>query len=155
MNDLFSQFKSLLNEDEFKKLVEKSTEGFEHLTSGHHYKINYESLSGYKFLSNQEIKLQNINFISVCKHHLLPFHGTCDIEYKSNEKILGLSKIKEIVKKTALKLTLQEELTSELFQIFIKALNPLNLKITLKGKHACMMLQDQSIEEEIITIQTL
>ena len=154
VSDFFDKFENLLDQKEFKKLVEKSSEGFTHLTSGHHYKIDYEKINKYKFQSNQQIQLKNINFISLCKHHLLPFFGTCDIEYISREHILGLSTIKKIVQKTSLKLTIQEELTLELFEIFLKILNPLKLQITLKGKHTCMMLDSQSTMEEVITVQS-
>ena len=154
MSDFFDKFENLLEPQEFTKLIKKSSEGFAHLTSGHHYKIDYEKIHRYEFKSNQQIQLNNINFISLCKHHLLPFFGTCDIEYTSREHVIGLSTIKKIIQKISLQLTIQEELTITFFEIFLKILNPVKLQVTLKGKHTCMMLENQCSMEEVITTHT-
>lgn len=153
MNNFFEKFRNKLTSEDFSKLEKNSDQVFEILMSG--YDVDFSKLNKYEFSANQEISINGVSFISVCKHHLLPFFGTCSVNYISSDRIIGLSRIKEIIQTVSKKLTLQEDLTKEIFDILREILKPKMMKITIKAKHSCMMLKNLSLEEEIVTVQLL
>lgn len=153
MHNFFDKFKNYLSEKDYSKLLEKSQETFEFFTQGYH--LDTSTISSYSFESNQEICLEGINFISMCKHHFLPFFGTCSLTYIPSNQILGLSRIKTIIRILSRKLTIQEELTEEIFQCIIQILQPKELTIVLRTRHTCTMMENLCFSEEVITTKKL
>jgi GTP cyclohydrolase I len=151
MNEFFNKFEEFLDENDYLQLKEKSNEVVDFFTTGYYFKL--ENSDFYILQSTQEIYVQNINFISMCKHHFLPYFGTCSIKYTPSGKILGFSKIKLIVQNLAKKLTLQEDLTEEIFSFINKLLEPQRLEILIEAQHTCMMLENICIENKITTIR--
>jgi GTP cyclohydrolase I len=87
---------------------------------------------------NDIIKIKNINFSSLCEHHLLPFHGECSIGYIPNKLIMGLSKFSRIVQSLSKKLHLQERLTREIAESVFRILQPLGVVVEMNAVHSCM-----------------
>lgn len=85
--------------------------------------------------------VKDINFYSLCEHHLVPFFGTASIGYIPNEKILGLSKFARIVDVFARRLQVQERLTNEIMQTIQEVLDPLGCAIKIEAKHLCMSMR--------------
>ena len=146
--EILSNFQDYLTNEEIEKAIKKSSDGFEYLVSG--YNTNLDVLSqdaSYDFYSevedsqrNQEISIQSIKFISLCKHHLLPFFGSCDIIYCPNKKIIGFSRVVKIIQALSLRMQLQENLTKEIADILIKILEPKSLTVKIHAIHTCMMI---------------
>lgn len=87
------------------------------------------------------VLVKNIDFSSVCEHHLLPFVGEIHIAYIPREKILGLSKFARIVDKHAKKLQLQERLAKDILDDIQGTMNPLGIAIYIEAKHLCMNIR--------------
>lgn len=85
--------------------------------------------------------VRDIEFYSLCEHHILPFFGTVSIGYIPNGKIVGLSKLARIVNTVARKLQVQERLTAELCQAVKESLSPLGVIATCRASHLCMQMR--------------
>jgi GTP cyclohydrolase I len=87
------------------------------------------------------VVVKDINFYSLCEHHLVPFFGTASIGYIPEEKILGLSKFGRIVDVFAKRLQVQERLTNEIMQTVLTILEPRGCAIKIEAKHLCMSMR--------------
>lgn len=85
--------------------------------------------------------IRDIDFSSICEHHLLPFIGVVHIAYIPQDKIIGISKLARIVDKHAKKLQLQERMTSEIVQDIEQAVSPKGVAIYIEAKHLCMNIR--------------
>jgi GTP cyclohydrolase I len=105
---------------------------------------------------NELIIVQDINFSSICEHHLLPFFGTCNIGYIPKDKIFGLSKFPRLVEFLAKKMHLQERLTKEIAETVERFLDPQGVIVTIKSTHSCMCYRGiKSYDSKTQTIYTL
>lgn len=87
------------------------------------------------------IVLRDIEFSSLCEHHLLPFTGTCTVAYLPQGKVVGLSKIARIVDHCARRPQLQERLTRDIGDFLMRHLNPLGVAVQVQGQHQCMAIR--------------
>lgn len=112
-------------------------------------KAMLEMTGGYKddpyqyvklFTSNSSglVSIDNIEFSSLCEHHLLPFSGFVNISYIPSGKVLGLSKFARIVNVFARRLQLQEQMTQQIFDFLKETLKPKYLKVYSEATHGCM-----------------
>ena len=99
-------------------------------------KINYTT---FESTYDDIIIVKDIEFSSMCEHHLLPFFGVVHIAYIPNNKIIGLSKIARVVEKYAKRLQVQERMTEEILQDLRDNLNTNNIAIYVEAKHMCMV----------------
>ena len=99
-------------------------------------KINYTT---FESTYDDIIIVKDIEFSSMCEHHLLPFFGVVHIAYIPNNKIIGLSKIARVVEKYAKRLQVQERMTEEILQDLRDNLNTDNIAIYVEAKHMCMV----------------
>ena len=88
---------------------------------------------------NDIVMVKNIEFCSMCEHHLLPFYGQAHIAYIPNKKIKGLSKIARVVEKHSRKLQVQERMTEDILNELKEKLNTDNIAIYIEAKHMCMV----------------
>jgi len=79
----------------------------------------------------------NINFFSMCEHHLLPFFGTCAVVYKPNKYVAGLSKLTRLVDCFARRLQIQERMTQQIADALYEHLNPAGVLVICRAKHLC------------------
>lgn len=119
--------------------VEKA---FKFLTKGYHDNID-ETVNGAIFQAedNEMIIIRDIEFYSLCEHHMLPFYGKCHIAYIPNKKILGLSKFARITDHFSRKLQIQERLTTEITDYIQKTLDPMGVGVVMEAMHLCMMMR--------------
>jgi GTP cyclohydrolase I len=101
-----------------------------------------EHLSKVFTVDNSEIVIvKDIEFHSLCEHHLLPFIGKAHIAYLPNGKVVGLSKLARTLETFARRLQLQEQLTSQVANSIVKALDPLGVMVIIEAEHTCMTMR--------------
>ncbi len=87
------------------------------------------------------VVVKDIEFFSMCEHHLLPFFGKCHIAYLPSGKVLGLSKFPRIVDMYSRRLQLQERLTIQIAEAVGKVLEPIGVAVVMEACHLCMMMR--------------
>jgi GTP cyclohydrolase I len=90
---------------------------------------------------DEMVLVKDIQFYSLCEHHLLPFFGTCHVAYVPNGRVVGLSKIPRIVDVYAHRLQLQERLTREIAEGFEKVLQPHGVAVVIEARHLCIEMR--------------
>lgn len=91
--------------------------------------------------TDEMVIIQDIEFYSLCEHHILPFIGRCHIAYLPNGKVLGLSKFARIVDMFARRLQIQEGLTKQIADAVQKVTGATGVGVIMEGKHMCMMMR--------------
>jgi len=112
------------------------------LTSGYRQnpaKILHRSFAEVKH--DEMIIVKDIDFYSLCEHHLLPFFGKCHIAYMPDHKILGLSKIPRLVEAFSRRLQVQERLTTQIAESINEHVKPLGVACVIEASHLCMMMR--------------
>jgi len=112
------------------------------LTSG--YQTDIQSVVNGALFSekcDEMVVLRDIEFYSMCEHHLLPFFGTMHVAYLPKDKVIGLSKIPRLVDMFARRLQVQERLTQEVAQTLQEVLQPRGVGVICEARHFCMMMR--------------
>lgn len=135
------------------KRVEKS---LQFLTSGYRQNIE-ELINGAIFNEdcNDMIIIKNIEFYSLCEHHMLPFYGKCHIGYIPTGKVFGVSKLARIVDCFARRLQLQERLTRQIADIILKTINPLGVGVVMEAQHMCMTMRGVEKQDSFMTTSAM
>ncbi len=115
---------------------------FAFLTSGYGKQVE-DVLSGAVFPENYDniIVVKDIDFYSLCEHHLLPFFGKCHVGYLPDGRIVGLSKVVRLVEMYSRRLQVQERLTSQIADALLDALRPRGVAVVIEAYHLCMMMR--------------
>ncbi len=103
-------------------------------------------------LYDEMIVVKDIEFYSMCEHHMLPFFGKAHVGYIPDGKIIGLSKIPRLVEIYARRLQNQERLTNQIAKALLNILKPKGVGVVLEAKHFCMM--SRGIEKQCSTVST-
>jgi GTP cyclohydrolase IA len=146
MQELIRQLLAELGEDPSReglldtpKRVEKS---LRFLTSG--YTADVDTVLNNAMFTvdyNEMVIVKDIDFYSLCEHHLLPFFGRCHIAYIPNGKVIGLSKIPRLVEVFARRLQIQERMTSQIAETIRQKIKPLGVGVVLEATHLCMAMR--------------
>lgn len=89
----------------------------------------------------QMVVVKDIEFYSLCEHHMLPFFGKAHVAYIPNGKITGLSKLARVVDVYARRLQVQERLTTQIKDCIQKTLNPIGVMVVIEAEHLCMQMR--------------
>ena len=129
------------------------SKSWQYLISGYNETID-EVVNGAIFNEeNQDmIIVKDINYYSLCEHHLLPFMGKVHVGYIPNGKVLGLSKIPRIVDIYSKRLQLQERLTHQIANSISDFLNPRGVGVVIEGEHLCMRMR--GVQKQNAIMQT-
>ena len=130
------------NREGLVRTPKRVAESFEFLTSG--YRKNPEDvLNGAIFDEpyNEMVIVKEIDFYSLCEHHLLPFWGRAHIAYIPNGKIIGLSKLPRLLEVFARRLQVQERLTQQVADSLEKAIRPLGVAVVVEAFHLCIAMR--------------
>jgi GTP cyclohydrolase I len=146
MQTLIRQLLSQLGEDPNReglvntpKRVEKA---LKFLTSGYQADID-EVLNGALFTVdyNEMVIVKDIDFYSLCEHHLLPFFGKCHVAYIPTNKVIGLSKIPRLVDVFSRRLQVQERLTNQIANTIRDTIQPMGVAVVMEATHLCMSMR--------------
>jgi len=102
--------------------------------------------------SSEMIVLKDIDFYSLCEHHILPFFGKAHVAYLPNGKIVGISKLARLVEVFARRLQVQERMTNQIAQTIAEQLQPLGVAVVLEAEHLCMRMR--GVEKQNSTVVT-
>jgi GTP cyclohydrolase I len=90
---------------------------------------------------SEMVIVKDIDFYSLCEHHMLPFFGKCHVAYIPRRQVIGLSKIPRLVDVFARRLQIQERLTNEIAQTILDKIDPLGVAVVCEGTHLCMSMR--------------
>ncbi len=90
---------------------------------------------------SEMVVVRDIEFFSMCEHHMIPFFGRAHVGYLPNGKVIGLSKIPRIVDMFSRRLQLQERLTSQIASTLEDVLKPIGVAVVMEGRHLCMQMR--------------
>lgn len=110
-------------------------------------------LSSAKFIEDykQMVIVKDIDFFSLCEHHMLPFFGKAHIAYIPNGAVTGLSKIPRVVDVFARRLQIQERLTTQIKNSIQETLNPLGVMVVIEAQHMCMQMRGVEKQNSVTT----
>lgn len=129
---------------------------WEFLTSGYHQDVK-KVLNGAIFTEKYDemVIVKDIDFFSLCEHHLLPFYGRAHVAYIPKGKILGLSKIPRIVEIFSRRLQVQERMTQQIADTLFGALEPDGVAAVIEGRHLCMMMRGVEKQNSVATTSAM
>ena len=130
---------------------------YEYLTSGYHQDPK-QVINGALFTEEQyqEIILcRDVDFYSLCEHHLLPFMGKAHVAYLPNRHIVGLSKIARLVEIYARRLQIQERMTTQIAQTIMDQIKPLGVAVVLEAEHLCMRMRGVEKQNSYVTTSAM
>ena len=149
LDELASHYKqvlTLLGEDPEREGLEKTpmrvAKAMQVLTRGYTqdpHKVLTDALFEEKY--NQMVIVKDIDFFSMCEHHMLPFYGKAHVAYIPNGYITGLSKIARVVDIFSHRLQVQERLTEQVMQCINDTLKPQGVMVVIEAKHMCMQMR--------------
>lgn len=99
----------------------------------------------------QMVIVKDIDFYSMCEHHMIPFFGKAHVGYIPNKKITGLSKIARVVEVFARRLQVQERLTTQIKEAIQNTLNPLGVIVVIEAQHLCMQMRGVQKQHSVTT----
>ena len=135
------------------KTPHRVSKSWKFLTGGYNQTIDQVVNDAIFSVDNQDmIIVKDINYYSLCEHHLLPFMGKVHVGYIPNGKVLGLSKIPRIIDIYARRLQLQEQLTHQIAQGITEFLNPKGVGVVIEGEHMCMRMR--GVQKQNASMQT-
>ena len=141
-----------VNREGLLRTPERIAKAMQFLTKG--YAQNPEEIiSSAMFRENyrQMVIVKDIDFYSMCEHHMLPFFGKAHVAYIPNKYITGLSKIARIVDVYARRLQIQERLTLQIKDCLQRVLNPLGVMVVIEAQHMCMQMRGIEKQHSITT----
>ena len=138
------------------KTPERVEKSLHYLTRGYQQNLD-EVINGAVFTSEQDdmIIVRDIEFYSLCEHHLLPFFGKCHIGYIPNGKIFGVSKLARLVDMFARRLQIQERLCQQVAQVIYDTIRPQGVGVVMEAQHLCMLMRGVQKQNSIMTTSTM
>jgi len=121
---------------------QRVAKSLQELTSG--YAIDVDKLINdalFEVSYSEMVLVRDIDFYSLCEHHMLPFFGKCHVAYIPDGKVIGLSKLPRLVDAFSRRLQVQERLTSQIAEIILKKIKPLGVAVVMEARHLCMEMR--------------
>ena len=138
------------------KTPERVVKSYEFLTRG--YRQNLEEVVNgalFEAESDDMVIVRDIEFFSLCEHHMLPFFGKCHVGYIPSKKIIGVSKIARIVDVFARRLQVQERMTKQIAQALMDILDAEGVGVVVEGQHLCMQMRGVEKQHSVMTTSSM
>lgn len=162
-NDLESLYAQIIeklgenpNRQGLKRTPLRAATALEFLTSG--YTQDLTKLLNQAIFDedyDEMVIVKDIEFYSLCEHHILPFWGKCHVGYLPNKRIIGLSKIPRIVDMFSRRLQVQERLTRQIAETLEEAIDPTGVGVVIEAQHMCMMARGVQKQASKMTTNTM
>lgn len=138
------------------KTPARVSEALRYFTQGYTTDID-EIMTDAVFEEKQEemVLLKDIDFYSLCEHHLVPFFGKCHIAYIPDNRIIGLSKLARVVDVFARRLQVQERMTREIAHEIERRLKPRGVAVVIEAQHLCMMMRGVEKQNSVATTSAM
>ena len=121
--------------ERYEKALKFLTSGYlqnaDHVLNGATFTVSYDEM----------VVVKDIEFFSLCEHHLLPFFGKCHVAYLPNKRVIGLSKVARLVNMFARRLQIQERLTSQIAEAIQEKISPEGVGVIIEARHLCMQMR--------------
>ncbi len=139
-----------------QKTPERVAEAYKYLTKGYR-EDPHAVIDGALFSEeNKEmVLLRDVDFYSLCEHHLLPFFGKCHLAYIPGNKIIGLSKLARLVEVFARRLQVQERLTAQIANTINEVLQPQGVGVVMEAEHLCMQMRGIEKQNSVAVTSTM
>lgn len=144
--DIVRQLLAALGEDPsrdgLKETPRRVAKSMDFLTSG--YRTNIDDIVNNALFDvdySEMVIVRDIDFYSLCEHHLLPFFGKCHVAYLPSKKVIGLSKLPRIVDMFARRLQVQERLTEQIADAITSKTSPIGVAVVIEATHLCMAMR--------------
>ena len=128
--------------DGLKGTPERVSQSMRFLTSGYHQDVDAilnDALFDVKY--DEMVIVSDIDFFSLCEHHMLPFFGKAHVAYLPEKKVIGISKIARLVEMFSRRLQVQERLTTQIAETINDKISPLGVGVVIEAQHMCMQMR--------------
>ena len=144
------------NREGLLKTPTRVAKSWEFLSQGYNQDLD-EIVNGALFeeAAKDMVIVKDIEFYSLCEHHLIPFYGKAHVGYIPNGKIIGLSKIPRIIDFYARRLQVQERLTNQIATCIQDLLNPKGVAVIMEGRHFCMLMRGVQKQNSISSTSSM
>jgi GTP cyclohydrolase I len=160
LEEITEELLGLIGEDSTRqgliKTPERVAESWKFLSQGYHQNLNdviNEAI--FDESAKDMIIVKDIEFYSLCEHHLIPFYGKAHVGYIPNGKIIGLSKIPRIIDFYSRRLQVQERLTNQIATCIQDLLNPKGVAVIMEGRHFCMLMRGVQKQNSIASTSSM
>ncbi len=139
-----------------RKTPARVAEALSYLTRG--YRMDPDAVINDALFTEEyeEMILQkDIDFFSLCEHHLLPFFGKAHVAYIPHQKIVGISKLARLVDVYARRLQVQERLTNQIATTIMEKLRPMGVAVVIEAEHLCMRMRGVEKQNSMVITSTL
>jgi GTP cyclohydrolase I len=156
IHDLLTEFGEDPTREGLQKTPHRVAKMYEFLTKGYREDIK-KILNGAIFREkySEMVIVRDIDFFSLCEHHLVPFYGKVHVAYVPNGRIIGLSKIPRVVEMFARRLQVQERLTQQIAQTLYDHLKPQGVGVVIEARHLCMMMRGVEKQNSLATTSSM
>lgn len=160
MTDSFDRIIRAVGEDVSREGLQKTparaAQAFAYLTEGYNQNLE-ELVNGAIFPSDNDemVIVRDIEFYSLCEHHLLPFLGRANVAYIPNGKVIGLSKIARIIDMYARRLQIQENMTKEIADAVMSVTDAKGVAVHMNARHMCMMMRGVGKQNSSMTTSVM
>jgi GTP cyclohydrolase I len=156
VTDLLKEIGEDPTREGLQRTPRRVAKAYEFLTSGYTKDIG-QVMNGAIFSErySEMVIVKDIDFFSMCEHHLLPFFGRAHVAYIPNGKIIGLSKVPRIVEVFARRLQVQERMTQQIADTLFTYLQPDGVGVVIEARHMCMMMRGVEKQNSLATTSAM
>ena len=144
------------NREGLKRTPHRVSQAWQYFSKGYNQDLDtIVNNAIFKESSKDMVVVRDVEFFSLCEHHLLPFFGKAHVGYIPDGRVIGLSKIPRIIDMFSRRLQVQERLTHQIADAIQTVLNPVGVAIVMEGRHMCMQMRGVEKQNSLATTSTM